>query len=74
MDDGEEREISIEHVLKLHFETTKILFFDFMINCEKPSPNEFKKLHTKYCNKIISVLDEIYADHLEGIRNEDVKE
>lgn len=68
--DGEDMDVPFEDILKLHFETTKVLYFEYMTSKRGSTVDSFKDEHLEYCDRIITLMDGIYADHLEGLNRE----
>lgn len=66
-EDGEAFDLPFGNVLGLHYESTKAIYFDYMINTIDPSIDDFKLEHAMYCDKVVDMIHDAFADHVEGI-------
>jgi hypothetical protein len=66
--DGNDEPFSLKDVYHTLIEMTKIAYFNFMINCIDADFEGFKTMHHTAMEKIMKVIHDTYADHVEGAR------
>lgn len=66
--DGNEEPFNLKDVYHTLIEMTKIAYFNYMINCVDADFVGFKDAHHAVMEKIMKVINDTYADHVEGAR------
>jgi hypothetical protein len=68
--DQEPIDLTLKDVYQLHLDMTRLIYFDYMALCKDGDFPSFMEMHLDYVKTMLNLLDDRYADHVEGINRE----
>ncbi len=71
--DGHRIELSMKDCYKTYLDVVTLLYHDYMIRIVDGDFSSFKKMHMKATSRMIDLVHNRYADHVDGIRMEFLK-